>query len=210
MVTGCPNMMMFSASSDLAQRRLLMRAVTFQVGGAGSTVAHLFPYGELSGIEGGIEDKDPYHRLRAYRRPAAGTRRRHFEAGPRRRRLCEAPSDSGAPDCADRRRHRIGVAAAGGSRRDKGDARLHDHPRRAQARRRNGDKPYSWLLPRQSGFTAGVLGWAESLNLVLERAVRAWRSAICLENCHRLRHADEAKLAAIRSADAAPRQACFH
>src|ERR1017187_2485468 len=33
-------------------------------------------------------------------------------------------------------------------------------------------RPHAWLLPRQPGFAAGVHGWAESLNLVLGRAVR--------------------------------------
>ena len=61
----------------------------------------------------------------------------------------QAPADAGEDDRADRQHASRSAQAARRRRRGRGDAPLHDHARRAQARREHGDEPHARRLPRQ-------------------------------------------------------------
>ena len=63
--------------------------------------------------------------------------------------LCQAAADPGEDDRADRQHDPARCCSRGRRRGDRGGAPMHDHARRAQARRRHGDQPHARRLPRR-------------------------------------------------------------
>ena len=72
------------------------------------------------------------------------------------RHLRQAASDPGEDDGADRQYDQRCAEAPGRRRDHQGDASLHDHPRRAQARHRPRHQPHARLLPRQCADAPGI------------------------------------------------------
>ena len=96
------------------------------------------------------------HRPSPYRLSSAQSRGRDFKARKACRRLCQAASDPGKNDCGNRLLPGHRAQAVWGRGGHRGGAPMHDHPRRAQVERHNGDEPDAGGLPQAPGNAARV------------------------------------------------------